>query len=218
MSETIRDIHTHRPGTPGSILSVRLGIGSIPDAGLYSLGLHPWDVSPGTLLLLDQLEEMCRDPRLVAIGEAGLDRLCPVPPALQAEAFTRQAAIADRCRKPLIIHNVRCTAELVELRRQLRPTVPWIVHGFRGKPQLARQMTAHGFLLSFGARFNPDTVRALPIGTLLTETDESEATIGEVRDGIARAIGMASDQLDAAIDTHTADVFALPALPSTPQE
>ena len=117
MSETIRDIHTHHPGTPGSILNVRLGTGSIPGTGLYSLGLHPWDVSPGTLLLLDQLDEMCRDPRLIAIGEAGLDRLCPVPPALQAEAFTRQAAIADRCRKPLIIHNVRCTAELMELSR-----------------------------------------------------------------------------------------------------
>ena len=82
----------------------------------------------------------------------------------------------------------------------------------------AQQVTAHGFLLSFGARFNPDTVRALSISTLLTETDESEAAIDQVREEIARAIGIPSDQLDAAIDAHTADVFALPALPSVPQE
>ncbi len=216
MNETIRDIHTHRPGTPGSILNVRLGRGAIPDAGPYSLGLHPWDVSPATIHLLDLLDGICDDPRLAAVGEAGLDRLCHVPLPLQLEAFARQASIADRCRKPLIVHNVRCSAELMALRRQLRPCVPWIIHGFRGKPQLARQLLSHGFLLSLGARFNPATARALPLDTLLTETDEDAATIDQVRDSIASATGIPRTRLDTAVDANASAIFGITAQTHAP--
>lgn len=212
MSMTIKDIHTHRPDAPRDALADIRVTGIVPDpARLTSAGLHPWDVTPDCREALDEVARLARHPLVAAIGECGIDRLAPVPLTLQTEAFVRQAEIADRCGKPLIIHAVRATADILALHRRLRPATVWIIHGFRGKPEAAAQLTRRGIHLSLGARFNPATARTIDPAMLLTETDESPIGIDAVRDAIAAARGITRAALDSIVDANAGDIFGPPA-------
>ena len=195
------DIHTHRwpPEGPWSVCCVppaRLaevlaarggGVGGHPR---FSAGVHPWQAADagadGDLALLEQWAD---DPRVAAIGECGLDKYAPAPLARQLEVFGRQAWLAERVGKPLVVHCVGRVAELVALRRSIRPAQAWVVHGFRGKPQLAGELLGAGCALSFGERFNPASVRATPLERLFVETDESPLPIVEVYARVAGAKG-----------------------------
>ncbi|MDE6207152.1 MAG: TatD family hydrolase, partial [Muribaculaceae bacterium] len=117
----------------------------------YSIGYHPWNTTAGRAAAdeaLSVIERLADDPRVVAIGEAGLDALRGADPSEQERVFLAQAEIAERHRLPLIIHCVRRYGRLMELHRSFRPSVPWVVHGFRGKAELARQLTAAGIGVS----------------------------------------------------------------------
>ena len=174
------DIHTHRlPSRPGEAI-----VNFAPDAfapqagGWYSVGVHPWQASEAeTERALALLERLVLHPQVVAVGEAGLDRLAAAPMPVQEAVFCRQARLAEAVGKPLIIHLVKAADELLRLRRVLRPTVPWVIHGFRGKEALAAMWMRHGCLLSFGARYREEALCGLPADRLLLETDESGADI-----------------------------------------
>ena len=155
------DIHTHRlPLVPGEAI-----VNCMPDTYLpqplnwYSVGLHPWrldryDWEDATFRFA--FEAILCHPQVIAVGEAGLDKLASTPLARQMEAFRYQAGQADALGKPLIIHAVNTIDELLALRKELRPSVPWIIHGFRGKPSQADAYLRHGFYLSFGEKYNEE--------------------------------------------------------------
>ena len=109
-------------------------------------------LSQSLISYLDLIEaRAAADPSIVAIGEAGLDRLRGPALPLQAQVFEVQALIAERQRLPLIIHSVRTIPEILAIHRRLRPTVPWIFHGFRGRPEAAVQILRRpGTLISLG--------------------------------------------------------------------
>ena len=66
--------------------------------------------------------------------------------------------------------------------------MPWIIHGFRGKPQLAQQLLNNGFYISLGEHFNPQTVTIIPTNRLLFETDESTLDINTIIENIKNYI------------------------------
>lgn len=179
------DIHTHRlPLVPGEAI-----VNCMPDTYLpqprnwYSVGLHPWrldryDWEDATFRFA--FEAILCHPQVIAVGEAGLDKLASTPLARQMEAFRYQAGQADALGKPLIIHAVKTIDELLALRKELRPSVPWIIHGFRGKPSQADAYLRHGFYLSFGEKYNEDALRRTPFDKLFLETDESEEGIAKL--------------------------------------
>ncbi|MBD5232868.1 MAG: hydrolase TatD [Bacteroidales bacterium] len=168
------DIHTHSGPSADAVLSVE------PDAALvgkygeawYSVGIHPWstvdEVSEATWVRLEQLVE---DPRVVAVGEAGLDKKRGGDTARQEEVFRRQAALAEKTGKPLIIHCVGRYGRIIELHKELRPQSLWIIHGFTGKPELARQLVAEGFGISLGLRSDHALADIIPPERLFRETD-----------------------------------------------
>lgn len=120
-----------------------------PGEAWYSAGIHPWDtLTPPVEAEWQALDTLAADPRVAAIGECGLDAMRGGPQEVQEEIFRRQAALAERVGKFLIIHCVRRYGRLMELHRELRPGQPWIVHGFRGKPELARQLLREGIQIS----------------------------------------------------------------------
>lgn len=125
----------------------------------------------------------------LAIGETGADTMVNVPMYAQILAFRFQAALAEEIRKPLIIHDVKAHAEIISMRRELKARMPWIIHGFRGKPSVAEMLLKEGFLFSFGEKFNPETLRMLPVESIFAETDESTLGIHEI-------IRRMSDSLD----------------------
>lgn len=174
LMNSISDIHTHHlPAVPGAaVYCLPDGMESLPEGHLCSIGLHPWNVTVGWAEQLERIEALASSPAVAAIGEAGLDRLRGPELELQTEVFLAQARLAEHLGKPLIIHSVRCTAELLQCRRLVRPEVPWLVHGFRGGIQAADELRRHGIWLSFGFNFNPETLAATPENVLLLESDD----------------------------------------------
>lgn len=165
------DVHTHdRNPDHEAIVSISPR-DSFGDNPWYSVGIHPWEADEATAADWQKLEAMAADTRCVAIGECGLDNKRGPAPEIQEAAFRRQVLLAESTHKPLIIHCVGCVDALLRIRREMRPAMPWILHGFRGKPRQAQQLTAHGLYLSLGTRHNPDVPAAVPASHLLHETD-----------------------------------------------
>ena len=125
------------------------------------------------------------DKRVLVIGECGLDKHSQVSLEIQIKLFEMQIRLSERLKKPLIIHCVGHFNELFELKKQLQPQQLWIIHGFRGKPELAKQAIKAGFALSFGGNFNPESVAVTPLEKLFVETDESLSLIDETYSKIA---------------------------------
>lgn len=205
------NLHTHFPALiPGSVIENCGPETFLPRPGrYYSVGIHPWHCKQSTSDTWSLLEVAARHPQVVAIGEAGLDKACSTPLGLQEEAFARQARLADEMKKPLIIHLVRATDELLRLRKELRPTVAWIVHGFRGKPRQAEQLLHHGFYLSLGQYFNPETARIIPLDRLFCETDESPELIDNIARRIAEARGIGLNEMEEAVEENLRRVFSV---------
>lgn len=140
----------------------------------YSLGLHPWDKEILTDDSLTKMEQVLRTtPRIVALGEAGLDRVCSTDYSLQLRFFEGQIELSETLRLPLIIHLVKAQDELLRLHKLYHPTCPWVIHGFRGKAPVATQLLEKGIYLSFGRHFHPESLAlALEQKRAFLETDD----------------------------------------------
>lgn len=146
-----------------------------------SVGIHPWYLTEANFSEQWRwLTESVRSERVVAIGEAGLDKAVEVPFELQLSAFRRVIGVADEYGFPLIIHAVKASNEILELKKKLRPRNPWIIHGFRGKKELAQAYLRNGIYLSYGARYQEEALRSTPLDYLFLETDESATDIREL--------------------------------------
>ena len=192
----ITDCHTHTPAhgaiASGSPEQVRRWLAD-GAPGAFSVGIHPWAtaaLSPEALAAqLSEIEMLARCGRVVAIGEAGFDRLRGGSPAVQREAFMAQAKIAVG--KPLVLHVVKGIDDVLVARRELRSGVPWIWHGFRGNAlQAAQIMRSYpGIYLSFGEKFNEASPAAVLPDRLLVETDESALPVSEIASRLDNARG-----------------------------
>lgn len=183
----ILDIHTHKEAPrPEALVCVAPESFSPVEGQLYSVGIHPWEEADPAPRL-DALAELASRQEVAAIGEAGLDLAKGAPMYRQLLAFRRQVEISEEVGKPLIVHCVKTIDMIAGLRRDLRPSQPWVVHGFRGKPASAQQLLRCGCWLSFGERFNAETVRMVPADFLLAETDCSEKTIQQIIAALSEA-------------------------------
>lgn len=146
-----------------------------------SIGLHPWDVERfdtnkvfNTFVNNLQNDE---NHHIVTIGECGLDKLCTTSLDLQREVFIKHVELSERFSLPVIVHCVKAMDELLRLRREIRPTLPWIWHGFRGKPQQMYQLLDAGMYISFGFRHNAQSIAECPVERMLFETDCDERPV-----------------------------------------
>lgn len=168
------DIHTHSHKGPDIITSVEPDKDITDEYGTawYSVGIHPWSTtSPIDSSIISRLKNLAHDRRVVAIGEAGFDKKRGGATEYQTEIFLLHAALAEETRKPLIIHCVGRYGLLTDLHRELRPTQPWIIHGFTGKPELARQLVAEGFFFSLRPDSPVRLYGVIPESRLFTESD-----------------------------------------------
>jgi TatD DNase family protein len=147
----------------------------------YALGIHPLCTPTATdedLLLLDRALTAHRDdPRLVAVGEIGLDYFVPGLDGPRQEHFYReQLALARRHGLPVLLH-VRRSAD--QLLKELRKAgVGGIAHAFNGSAQQAAEFVRLGFRLGFGGTVTYERAlqvrrlaTALPLSALVLETD-----------------------------------------------
>ena len=205
------DIHTHRfPSRPEQAI-VSQAIGSALPGGrvaYLSVGIHPWYLDAQQAeSQLATLRQSLQDDRVVALGEAGLDRLRGCPLDVQISVFRHEVALAEEYRLPMVIHCVRAFNELVQLKKELHPQQPWIIHGYRGKESGVAELLRHGCYLSFGAKFQPEAVRAVPLHRLFIETDEADESIDEIGLRIAGIKGISTEELAEAIHKNVREVF-----------
>jgi TatD DNase family protein len=158
----------------------------------YALGIHPLCVrraQPQDLKQLDaELGQRLADPRLVAVGEIGLDYFLPEltqsPLREQQELFYReQLMLARKHGLPVILHVRRSADRLLKHLRQLAPEEGWrgIAHAFNGSDQQAAEFIKLGFKLGFGGAVTFEPARQLrrlaaelPLDALVLETDSPD--------------------------------------------
>lgn len=148
--------------------------------GLYSAGIHPWWTDADTTALLAGLEELLPHPSVVAVGECGFDRLRGGSLSEQLAVFEKQISLAERYSLPVTIHCVRTFDLLLQCAKRLSPSTRWTIHGFRGRPALARQLLDASFDLSFGPHFNSASLLLTPPSRRKFETDDSGIPFAEV--------------------------------------
>lgn len=169
----------------GNFETVRRLAHAIPGAA-YALGIHPLCVSQASDDDLEALDACLRassnDPRLVAIGEIGLDHFVPATntPELRARQehfYTRQLDLAQRHDLPVLLHVRRSQDDLLKQLRR-RPRIGGIAHAFNGSFQQARQFLDLGFALGFGGAMTFERslqirrlATQLPMSALVLETD-----------------------------------------------
>ena len=152
----------------------------------YALGIHPLYVpqaQEADLLALDHaLSERSGDPRLVAVGEIGLDFFVPelcTPEMRERQWFfyTSQLKLAQQHGLPVILH-VRRSADLLLKGLRQCPVVSGIAHAFNGSTQQAQAFVDMGFALGFGGTLTYERslqlrrlACELPLSALVLETD-----------------------------------------------
>ena len=142
-----------------------------------SAGVHPHSAAELDDDALLKIEQLCRAPEVVAIGEIGLDYYYNYAPReVQKAAFRRQLALAHELDYPVIIHSRDAAQDTFELVKAFRPR--GVVHCFSGSAELAREYAAMGLYLGFtGAVTFPNAKKpfaaaaATPLSQLLIETD-----------------------------------------------
>ena len=195
---TVLDFHTHQLQAHDAVISVMPAQFQPQPRLLYSVGLHPWHTADADVAeQLQLLERAAQCPQVVAIGETGLDGLRGAPLKRQEELMRRHISLAEAVGKPLVVHMVRTSQQVVKLWRESAKKVPWVIHGMRGNANVARPLIEAGFYLSFGRRFNPATVLATPPHQLLLETDdEPTLSIHTVAQQVAAVLQVSPEALE----------------------
>ncbi len=145
-----------------------------------AVGWHPQDAVNMLAEDLDWIEELCAHPKVVAIGEIGLDYYWDTSPKeVQHQVFREQIRLAKRLGKPIIIHNRDAHQDVVRiLREEKAEDIGGIMHCYSGSWEIARQCLDMNFYISFGGpvtfknAVQPKEVLAkVPFDRLLIETD-----------------------------------------------
>lgn len=168
------NIHAHGICAPDTVCSIEPSevIDTPYGTAWYSVGIHPWNTEQKVgSATIERLRELCADPRVVAVGECGFDKKRGGSFEYQEEIFRLHVSLSEQYQKPMIIHCVGRYGRLMELRGELAPTQQWVIHGFAGKPELARQLLAAGFDLSVSKGVKPSVEALIPESRLHYETD-----------------------------------------------
>lgn len=145
-----------------------------------SVGWHPVDAIDMTDEHLAWLEELAAHPKVVALGEMGLDyHWDKSPKDVQKEVFRKQIRLARKVKLPIIIHNRDATEDVVEiLSEENVKEVGGIMHCFTGSLEVAKQCMDMNMYISYGgpvtfknAKKPKEVVVDIPLDRLLIETD-----------------------------------------------
>lgn len=171
----IYDIHTHHSPNKSGEAIVQLTPDAFhpQDGHFYSVGLHPWDISPNWRVQMAGLLVMALHPQVVMIGEAGIDKKHGSSSLeQQIEVFREHVRLSELTRKPLIVHCVKGVDEVLAIRKAMKATLPWVIHGFRGGIKQWEQLTRAGLYVSIGVHYDEDLVKEIPLSHLFVESDD----------------------------------------------
>ena len=182
-------------GGVGRVIDVGSTVRSLPvvkeladryDFVYGALGLHPDEAGSLTEEVLSEIREMISDPKIVAVGEIGLDYHWDVEPhEVQAACFRKQIALALDLEKPIIVHSrtaaadtMTVVAEMYGSGRGREARRKGVIHAYPGSLEQAKTYAEMGFFLGIGGVLTYQTskklkkvVAGMPLSALLLETD-----------------------------------------------
>lgn len=141
-----------------------------------AVGFHPENLENMPDNYLDRVAELTKHPKVVAIGETGLDYHWDIPKDLQKRVFEEQLQLSLDLNMPIIVHDREAHGDTFDLLRKYKPQA--LVHCFSGSVELMREAVRMGMYISLGgvvtfknARHSVDVAAEIPIDRLLLETD-----------------------------------------------
>ncbi len=145
-----------------------------------AVGWHPNDAHTMSQEDLEWIEELTRHPKIVAIGEIGLDYYWDYAPKdIQQEVFRKQIRLAKKVNLPIIIHNRDAHQDVLSiLEEEGANEIGGIMHSFSGSTEMALQCIDMGFYISFSgpitfknAKKPKEVAAKIPLDRILVETD-----------------------------------------------
>ena len=146
-----------------------------------TVGYHPHESEKASNNYLTELEEMCKNPKVVGIGETGLDYYYKHSDIeIQKKRFVEQIELANSLSLPVVVHNRESDDDLYEILRRYKPK--GVIHCFASDAIFAKKIIDLGLLLSFtgiitfkNSNLN-DVVYSTPLSKLMVETDSPYLT------------------------------------------
>ena len=141
-----------------------------------AVGFHPENLENIPDNYLEQLAQLSKHKKVVAIGETGLDYHWDIPKDLQKRVFEEQIRLSLDLEMPLIVHDREAHGDVYDLLRKYKPNA--LVHCFSGSVELMREAVRMGMYISLGgvvtfknARHSLEVASEIPLDRLLLETD-----------------------------------------------
>ena len=141
-----------------------------------AVGIHPENLENLPDDYLDQIARLTKHPKVVAVGETGLDYHWDIPREEQKRVFEEQLRLSLDLKMPIIVHDREAHGDVFDLLRKYRPNA--LVHCFSGSVELMREAVRMGLYISLGgvvtfknARHSVEVAAEIPLDRLLLETD-----------------------------------------------
>lgn len=195
------------------------------------IGWHPVDAIDCTQQDLEWIEQLASHPKIVGIGETGLDYYWDKSPKdVQQELFRKQIQLAQKINLPIVIHNRDATGDVVQiLREENAASVGGVMHCFSGSVETARECIAMNFMISLGgpvtfknARLPKEVATEIAIEHLMIETDapylaphphrgkrNEPAFVPLVAEEIARLKGLTIEEIAQATTANAKNFFGI---------
>lgn len=147
-----------------------------------SVGIHPTDTQHESFDALTKFDELLKDPKVIAVGEVGLDYFCekktPEVEARQLEWFHKFIDLANKHNKPIIIHSRDAIDATYNVLKEHKVNKAGIIHCYSAGKDYVKRYTELGYYFGIGgtvtfknARSVKEAVEIIPLDRLLLETD-----------------------------------------------
>ena len=200
--------------------------------GLYAtVGIHPHNAIQLDQNVLNKLRELSGNPKVVAIGEIGLDYYRNLSPSeAQKKAFEAQLFLAQELELPVVIHDREAHSNILKIISRFKGKIRGIMHCFSGSKEMAEQCIKLGFLVSFAGNVTypnahklHEIARWIDMNRILLETDSpwlapqdmrgkrnEPAFLPSIAKKIAKLKGISTDELAEATTRNAKEIYQLP--------
>ena len=138
-----------------------------------------------------------------------MDRRWETPLSEQETAFRKHVQESEQTGTPLVIHCVRTLEDILRVRKEMQPRQPWIMHGFRGKPQQLQSLLSARIYVSFGLHYNKESLLLCPLEMMFLETDDIATPIEPLYKEVAQLKGISEEALKLKIWENTRRLYHL---------
>ncbi len=195
-----------------------------------AVGIHPDEVGSLNEERFQQMKELCKQEKVVAVGEIGLDYYWDNESHdLQKEWFVRQLDLARELNLPVLIHSREAAADTMEIMKQYGQGLKGVIHCFSYSKEMAAEYVKMGFYIGVGgvvtfknARKLKETVQEIPLTSIVLETDcpylapvpyrgkrNNSAYIKYIAEGIAGIKGVSYEEVVEQTEKNARDLYNL---------